>query len=33
MPKDEDIQVQFYVDNIDIPHWFILGWESEDEEK
>ena len=22
---------QVYVDNIDIPHWVVLGWDNEDE--
>jgi len=24
-----DPELQVYVDNIDIPHWIILGWDNE----
>jgi hypothetical protein len=33
IPMEKDIRVQFYIDNIDIPHWFVLGWEPEDEKE
>jgi hypothetical protein len=25
----EDPKLQVYVDNIDIPHWVVLGWDNE----
>jgi hypothetical protein len=25
----EDPELQVYVDNVDIPHWVVLGWDNE----